>query len=183
MPLSAFHAEIGIPRGTTASVGFALRRSPDGEEQAVVVYDPVAETLTIDLSDSTTLDSPYVDTANHIAPLSLLDTYNNTCAGVDGDKEGVMREPLALDIFLDNSIVEVFANARVALVGRTYPARGDSLGVGYIVGPGSGEVTFATLEVWEGLLRVWPYRPENTSMPLVFDSPAKSGNYTWWTGV
>ena len=184
------HAEIDIPAGSTASVGFVLRRSPDGEEQAVVVYDPVAETLTIDLSNSTTLNASYANTAAHVAPLFLLDTYapNSTCAasGEDGDEdedeEGTTREPLTLDIVLDNSVVEVFGNARAALVGRTYPARGDSLGVGYLVGPGSGSIAFRTLEVWEGLARAWPGRPENSSMPLVFDTPAESGNYTWWTG-
>ena len=180
----SIHAVIDIPRGTAAKVGFVLRRSPDGDEQTSVMYDSIAETLTIDLSNSTTLDTTYVDTANHVAPLFLLDTYNGTCAGEDGEKaeESSTREPLTLDIFLDNSVVEVFANTRVALVGRTYPARGDSVGLGYLVAPGSGDVTFRTLEVWEGLVRAWPERPENSSMPLVFDSPAESGNYTWWTG-
>ena len=38
-------------------------------------------------------------------------------------------EPLRLHVFLDKSVVEVFANGRQCLAVRAYPGRGDSLGV------------------------------------------------------
>lgn len=38
-------------------------------------------------------------------------------------------EPLRLQIFIDKSIVEVFANGRICLSSRVYPSREDSLGV------------------------------------------------------
>ena len=154
------HAEIGIPSGTTANVSFILRHSPSGEEQTTITYDPVKELLTINLTSSSQLDKSFVDTESHIAPLFLLDTYNST----DGSSSDTVREPLTLDIFLDNSVIEVFGNSRVGIVGRTYPARNDSLGVGYVVGPGSGEVTFQQIQVWEGLENAWPERPANSSM-------------------
>ena len=39
------------------------------------------------------------------------------------------REPLKLRIFIDRSVVEVFANGRQCMTQRIYPARRDSLGV------------------------------------------------------
>ena len=152
------HAEVDIPHGTSTNISFILRHSPGGEEQTAITYDPVQELLTINLTSSTQLNHSFVDTSSHVAPLFLLDTYNSTSSS------DTVREPLTLDIFLDNSVIEVFGNSRVGIVGRTYPARNDSLGVGYLVGPGSGEVTFKQIQVWEGLENAWPGRPANSSM-------------------
>ena len=52
-------------------------------------------------------------------------------------------ESLKLHIFLDYSVVEVFANDRVAMATRIYPTRSDSLGVEVA----SGHLT--SLEAWE----------------------------------
>jgi beta-fructofuranosidase len=41
----------------------------------------------------------------------------------------VGKEPLRLRVFLDRSVVEVFANGRQCLAARVYPGRSDSLGV------------------------------------------------------
>ena len=38
-------------------------------------------------------------------------------------------ELLRLTVFLDASVVEVFANGRACLTGRIYPSRNDSVGV------------------------------------------------------
>jgi len=38
-------------------------------------------------------------------------------------------EPLRLRVFIDKSVVEVFANGRQCVAARVYPERGDSLGV------------------------------------------------------
>ncbi|KAH9929740.1 glycosyl hydrolase [Fomitopsis serialis] len=169
------HAEIDMSADTTSDVSFVLRRSPDGEEQTLITYDPAREMLNINLTSSTLLEPSFVNTANHVAPLFLFDTYN-------GSQVGTVREPLVLDIFLDNSVIEVFANSRVAMIGRTYPARSDSLGVGYVVGAGNGSVTFKQVTVWEGLGRAWPERPDNTSTQLVYDTPEETDNYAWWAG-
>ncbi|RMG38011.1 MAG: hypothetical protein D6725_08055 [Planctomycetota bacterium] len=84
--------------------------SPDGEEQTAVYYDA----------------------ANH--KLAIDPTKSNR----DGDHTGLEAGPFALKpderltlrVFVDKSIVEVFANeGRQAVVRRIYPARRDSLGV------------------------------------------------------
>ncbi len=57
-------------------------------------------------------------------------------------------EPLELRVFVDKSVVEVFANGgRQAVMRRIYPSRADSLGVRLFARGGPARV--ATLEAWE----------------------------------
>jgi beta-fructofuranosidase len=50
-------------------------------------------------------------------------------------------------VFLDKSVVEVFANGRQAVMRRVYPSRPDSLGVRLFSHGGPARV--ATLAAWE----------------------------------
>jgi beta-fructofuranosidase len=52
-----------------------------------------------------------------------------------------------LHVFLDRSIVEVYANERACLTARIYPSRTDSLGVNLFSRDGSARVR--ALDVWE----------------------------------
>jgi len=90
--------------------GIVVRRSPDGAEQTQIRYDATLQQLVVDRTRSS-LDST-TDRSLHVAPLTL-----------DPD------EPLRLQIFLDRSVLEVFANQRVSITSRIYPTRADSLGV------------------------------------------------------
>jgi sucrose-6-phosphate hydrolase SacC (GH32 family) len=56
-------------------------------------------------------------------------------------------EPLCLRIFLDRSILEVFANGRQCVTQPIYPTRPDSLGV--TVFARGGSVTVASLDAWD----------------------------------
>jgi hypothetical protein len=56
-------------------------------------------------------------------------------------------ESLFLHIFLDCSVVEVFANYRLCMSSRVYPSRSDSMGVGVFGRGGSARVK--VLNVWE----------------------------------
>lgn len=89
--------------------GLKVRCSPDGEEQTLIYYDPQDRKLKIDTQKSSLDQGPKSIEA---APLDL-------AAG----------EPLRLRVFVDKSVVEVFANGRQAVMRRVYPARSDSLGV------------------------------------------------------
>jgi hypothetical protein len=40
------------------------------------------------------------------------------------------KEPLKLQVFIDASVIEAFANGRACLNERAYPARKESLGIG-----------------------------------------------------
>jgi beta-fructofuranosidase len=90
--------------------GLVVRRSPDGVEQTRIAYDAVSCQLIVDRKQSS-LD-PTNDRNLHIAPLTL---------GAD--------EPLRLHIFLDRSVLEVFANERISITSRIYPTQANSLGV------------------------------------------------------
>ena len=95
--------------------GLVLRRSPDGEEETLIVYDASHRQLLVE-RDLASMD---LDTARsmHSAPLPLKHD-----------------EPLHLRVFLDRSVLEVFANERVSITTRIYPTRSDSLGVALMAG-------------------------------------------------
>lgn len=56
-------------------------------------------------------------------------------------------ELLNLHIYLDHSIMEVFANGRQCLTQRLWPARADSTGVSFFSGGSSVKVK--SLEAWD----------------------------------
>jgi beta-fructofuranosidase len=55
-------------------------------------------------------------------------------------------EPLRLHVFLDRSVIEVFANERACLTSRVYPTRADSNGLALVAEGGAARVT--TMDVW-----------------------------------
>ncbi|NQT88771.1 GH32 C-terminal domain-containing protein, partial [bacterium] len=75
---------------------------------------------------------------------SLGDSPKTIEAGPFALEEG---EPLGLRIFVDRSVVEVFANGRQAVMRRVYPSREDSVGVRFFSAGGPAAVT--TLEAWD----------------------------------
>ena len=99
-------------------VGLHVLRSPNGEEQTTLTLfvharpnKPGCQKLAIDVSRAS-VDPVVKSRPPEIGPLYL--------------KDG---EPLRLRVFIDRSIVEVFANGRQCLTLRTYPSREDSTGV------------------------------------------------------
>jgi len=89
--------------------GVKVRCSPEGEEETIIFYDSAEKKLKIDTRKSSTEEGPKSIEAG---PLELADD-----------------EPLRLRVFVDKSIIEVFANDRQAVMRRIYPARGDSMGI------------------------------------------------------
>jgi beta-fructofuranosidase len=49
-------------------------------------------------------------------------------------------------IFMDASVIEVFANGRACLTERAYPTRKDSLGIGLFARGGKAQLR--SMEVW-----------------------------------
>ena len=101
--------------------------SPDGQECTVISYDVAEGKLKVD-----TRKSGPEDRAKSVesGPFEL--------------KDG---ERLKLRVFVDKSVVEVFANSRQAVVRRIYPAQPDSLGVSLFTAGGPAEVN--TLKSWK----------------------------------
>ncbi len=139
-------------------VGLAVRCSPDGSERTEIVYRASDATLRIDTSRSSVSEDvvrpwpcpwgvmyadplearvlpyhdepvPIADVPVQIAPLRLSP-----------------GEVLDLRVFLDRSIIEVFANGRQCITQRIYPSREDSLGVSLFAR--GGEAHLMQLDAW-----------------------------------
>jgi beta-fructofuranosidase len=121
------------PRGA-AQVGLLLRCSPDGQERTKIVYDTRSERLSVDRQRSS-LD-PGVHRTEHSAPLRL--------------ESG---ETLRLQVFVDHSVIEIFANGHTSLSTRVYPSRPDSVGVELFAAGGAAHML--ALDAWQ-LSRIWP---------------------------
>jgi beta-fructofuranosidase len=101
--------------------------SPDGEERTPIYYDVVEKTLNIDTRRSSSGEGP------------------KSIEG--GPLELEPGESLRLRVFVDRSVVEVFANERQAVMRRIYPTRRDSLAV--IPYSRGGITRVASLEAWD----------------------------------
>ncbi len=118
---SSLEIQLAMDLGNAKEVGISARRSPDAGEETTLSYEAATENVVLATGRSTL--SPDADRGTFRAPLKL--------------NPG---EPLRLTVFLDASVVEVFANGRACLTGRIYPTRGDSLGVGIFAKGGRARV-------------------------------------------
>ena len=109
-------------------VGIGVRYAADGTEQTLIRYDRLQGMLLIDRQQSSLSKDGERDIRS--GPLTL-------AAG----------ESLFLHIFLDRSVIEVFANYRLCMSSRIYPSRTDSLGVRFFARGGS--IRIKVLDVWE----------------------------------
>ena len=120
--------ELAIDMESTDAFEYGVKVcvSPDGKEQTVISYDPREGELKVDTRNSGPEGSP-----------------KNVEAGPFLLKQ---NERLQLRVFVDKSVVEVFANSRQAVMRRIYPSRSDSLGVSVFSKGGSAKVN--VLESW-----------------------------------
>jgi beta-fructofuranosidase len=119
--------------GTATPFGLKVRCAPDGSEQTLIAYDPGTGWLSIDRERSS------LDSSVHREPHG---THVNLSEG----------ENLTLQIFVDHSVVEVYANSKACLTTRIYPTRADSVGVEPVARDGSAHLQ--NLDIWE-MAAVW----------------------------
>jgi sucrose-6-phosphate hydrolase SacC (GH32 family) len=121
--------------------GIRVRCSPDGEEQTVIEYDPAAKHLKIDVAKSSLENVKYYT-------FCMMGGENNPPVTAQAAPFALQEgEKLHLQVFLDRSILEVFANGRQCITQRIYPTRSDSLGVVLLSEGSTAEVE--ALEAWE----------------------------------
>ena len=120
--------ELFIEMESSDASGYGVKVcvSPDGQEETVVFHDALEGKLKVDTHRSGPADTP-----------------KDVEAGPFELKEG---ERLKLRVFVDKSVVEVFANSRQAVMRRVYPSRPDSVGVSLFSIGGTTQVH--TLESW-----------------------------------
>lgn len=120
--------EVEMRAVDAAQYGVKVRVSPAGEEQTLVFYDAREKKLVLDTRTSSLTEGPK---AVEAAPFDM----------------GI-QESLRLRIFIDKSVVEVFANeGRQAIARRLYPSRADSVGVSLFSRGGDAQVT--RLRAWD----------------------------------
>ncbi|MCC7491326.1 MAG: glycoside hydrolase family 32 protein [Fimbriimonadaceae bacterium] len=102
--------------------GLRLRATPDGAEQTDLWYDHAAGTLTCDVARASLAASPY-------RTFVMREQDNHPVTAQVAPFKLAPGEELTLRVFLDRSLLEVFANHRQCLTQRLYPTRPDALEV------------------------------------------------------
>ncbi len=105
-----------------------VRCAPDATEQTLIFYSDKSKRLNVDRERSSL--SPEVSRGIQGGPLEL-----------------VAGETLNLRIFLDRSVVDVFANGRTCITDRIYPSRADSLGIGLFACGSNAKLK--SMDIWE----------------------------------
>ena len=118
---------VELESAAASQFGVKVCASPDGQEETSVFYDAEEKLLKVDTRRSGPEDTPK---AVEAAPFEL--------------KPG---ERLKLRVFVDKSVVEVFANGRQAIARRIYPSRQDSVGVR--VFSGGADARVHSLKAWK----------------------------------
>ncbi|MFC6976017.1 GH32 C-terminal domain-containing protein [Halomicroarcula sp. GCM10025709] len=119
--------KVTFDAATAGEFGLVLRATPDSEEQTVVRCKSWKRELEIDRSRSSSSDA--ASDTPEVMPINL----------DDGS--------LTLHLFVDRSVVEVFANDAQCLSTRIYPTRDDSEGLDLYAS--DRRVTVESLDVWE----------------------------------
>jgi beta-fructofuranosidase len=125
---TSLELNIQMSAADATQYGVKVCTSPNSEEQTLVYYDATDKRLKIDTTKSGLTNSP------------------KTIEG--GPCELKSGEPLKLRVFVDKSVLEVFANdGRQAVMRRIYPTRSDSTGVALFSKGGVAIVSH--LEAWD----------------------------------
>ena len=130
---NSLELHIEMESAEASHFGVKVCASPDGQESTSIFYDAGEKLLKVDTRRSGPEDTPK---AVEAAPFEL--------------RGG---ERLKLRVFVDKSVVEVFANSRQAIARRIYPSRHDSLGVHLFSTGGDARVHS---------LNAWKITPSNT---------------------
>ncbi|MGQ4390090.1 GH32 C-terminal domain-containing protein [Streptomyces sp. SAS_270] len=125
--LSMLHVKLTLERGSADTFGLDVLRSPGDEERTRLFYDAPAGQLGVDRTRSGNNSSAEQNLGIQKGPLTL---SNGT---------------LTLDVFVDRSVIETYANSHKSITTRAYPFRQDSLGLRLI---GDGSVV-KSMTVWK----------------------------------
>lgn len=145
----AMEIDAVIDPKSAREVGLRVLQSPNGEEQTTISLSMHSyawpwvsnkRELMIDVSQAS-LSPEVASRTPEVGPLYL--------------KDG---EPLHLRVFVDRSVIEVFANGRQCLTLRAYPTRPDSTGVSVFAR--GNEARLVSLTAWQ-MRSIWPELKEH----------------------
>lgn len=129
---------------TTNHVGIKVFCSPDHAEETIVSYLADDKILQIDFRKaSLATNLEYVD----YDPFRKKPVITNKGLIQKAPFELRKNENLKLHLFLDRSVLEVFANGRQVITQRVYPTKPESSGVSLFTENGTAKVIF--IECWD----------------------------------
>jgi beta-fructofuranosidase len=127
--------EIEIDLGDAHQAGIRVRAATDGSEQTVIGYDRDKQEL---FSDTR---------ASSIDPATSSGLGFRRNRGVEsGQLILANQEPLRLRVYIDASVVEIFANGRASISDRVYPTNAATVGIGLFSNGGTAHLRSMT--VW-----------------------------------
>ena len=129
---NSLELDVEFEPGAAQQCGVKVCCSPGGAEETLIYYDAGDKKLKVDTRRSSLSEGPRSIEAG---PFQL-----------------PAHERLRLRVFVDKSVVEVFANSRQAVMRRIYPSRPDSLAVKLFARGGPASVRSA---------RAWGIAPSN----------------------
>ncbi len=135
-----------IRRGDANRTELGVRCSSDGSERTVIRYDWITGTLSLDQTTSTRSGDAEIDRRVFVAG------ENPDLPNQDGKFMVEDGKELDLRVFVDHSVIEVFANGRTAITGRAYPVGDDSNMV--CLASGVGTTDLVRLEAWQ-MENIW----------------------------
>ena len=128
--------KIVIDMKSAAKAGVKVRCAPDGSEYTSIYYDRSKNQIIFDETKSgaqgSSVKGPFCQTVP-----SQIEAAPFVLKGF---------EFLSMNIFIDNSVVEVFVNERQAITRRVYNKRKDSKGIKLF---SEGDIDIVSLDVWE----------------------------------
>ena len=132
-----------IDPGAATEVGVKVLCSPDGSEQTTISYLPGERKLQVDFRRSSLADDlQYWDFDPDRA-----EAFHTAGTVQAAPFRLAEDEFLDLRVFIDRSVIEVFANGRQSLTQRVYPTRADSIGVRLFAAGGAARAS--VVEAWD----------------------------------
>ena len=141
---------VEVERGNASAVELGILSAPDASEVTVIRYDWNASELTLDTTRSS-LNT--VDGVGRIKQVAGVGCHEGLAAALTEPPFGLTEgEHLSLRVFVDRSIVEVFANERCCFTGRVYPTLQDSVCVS--MAAEGGRAALFSADVW-AMASIW----------------------------
>jgi sucrose-6-phosphate hydrolase SacC (GH32 family) len=116
------HLKALVDRGASNSITIALRRSPDRQEETLLQYDWRNSQLTLDRTKS----SLNTHTKRDLQRVSYAP---------------LLSDKIELEVFADQSVIEVFIDKRSCFATRVYPALPESVGIAVCSDGGEASLT------------------------------------------
>lgn len=152
---NSMELQLEMADGSRSPFGVRVFASPDGREATTIRYEPDKQQLVIDVLKSSVrgptslpaFNAAEYDVSKGFSFDQILDRFTRRVSEQKAPLRLQKGETLQLDIFLDRSIIEVFANGRQAVTQTVYPELATSVGVRAF--SGNDLVTVRNIHSWK----------------------------------